>query len=98
MDVAGHDQLTKFYEEIKKEESDGGIGCGLPECINCNPIDEEEYLDAVDDLTEQGFFESELSEREQMIKLMVMINRLQDELTIYRGEDDEDFTEYDEDF
>ena len=96
MDVTGHDNLTKFYEEIKKEETEPMLGCGLPECLNCNPIYDEEYLDAVDDLTEQGFFNEDLSEREHMIRLMVMINRLQDELAIYRAGDGEDFLDYDE--
>jgi len=97
MDVNGHENLTKFYEEIKKEEDAIGKPCGDPDCIYCRAIDDTEYADAIDDLTEQGFFDNILPDKELFVKLMVTIHRLQDELAIYKPGDGDHFEFDDED-
>jgi len=97
MDVNGHDKLIKIYEEIKKEEFEIENSCDDPDCIYCRPISNDEYSNAIEDLTEQGFFDGVMPEKELFVKLMVTIHRLQDELIIYKpGEDDENF-DFDED-
>jgi len=97
MDVDGHDKLVQFYQEIIKDEETVSEPCGDPTCIYCSPITKDEFMDAIDDLNSQGYLDKETPEQERLVKLMVTIHRLQDELAMYKPDDedcdDEDFEE-----
>ncbi len=102
MDVKGHDELTKFYEEIKKDvfTSVDNQACDDPDCIYCRPTSATEYVEAINDLTDQGYFNEEIPVKDLMVKLMVTIHRLQDELIIYKpgSGDDTDLDDDDDGF
>lgn len=97
MDVHGHDNLVKYYNEVLINKKDNSIvNCDNPECLYCSMISDEEYFEAFDRLSVQGYFDESSDKENNLIELMVLINRLEDRLSELDAldhdmlEDDED--------
>ena len=82
MDVHGHDNLVKYYNEVLINKKDSStVSCDNPECLYCSMITDEEYFESFDRLTVQGYFDANTDNENNLIELMVLINRLENRLS-----------------
>ncbi len=85
MDVLGHQKLNEHYQKLIliNEEDKENLGCLNPDCLFCKEINDKEYSEAFDELKKNGYLNNGIKEEDKLMELMVIINRLEDELEKY---------------
>jgi len=86
MDVKGHDKLNKLFKDMMSDELEfEDLSCDNPNCIYCKSVTEEENDMAYADLVSGGYME-QINEG-GLMRLMVLVNRLETELMKYTNID-----------
>lgn len=98
VDLQGHEELNKLYDDIMVniknlgmdfEHTEERVKCNVENCVYCTPISQEEKQNAYSSLEGDGFFN--MDSKEALIELMVIIQRYERLSTgFFNDVDDED--------